>query len=142
MAVDYAKKQPPKRKPAAKKRKSPAAKPRGGAKKNNVERPSIGRVVLTLLLLVGFVSLLVWLKVKDNSAPVPASGTAIEETPLPEMPKEEWSYIEELENKEVEVVRCQSAQQSVCRVLFAVCSFRTESDAEAMRAQICFSSGP
>jgi len=136
VAVDYAKKQPPKRKPAAKKRKSPAAKPRGGAKKNNVERPSIGRVVLTLLLLVGFVSLLVWLKVKDNSAPVPASGTAIEETPLPEMPKEEWSYIEELENKEVEVVVPERAE-SAPRVIQCG-SFRTESDAEAMRAQIAF----
>lgn len=138
MAVDYAKKKPPKRRAAAKKRHSPAAKPKTGAVRNQPNRKvSLPRLLMTVVAVVAFILALVLLKKQGSSVPVqqPVQQLRSEEA-LPAPPQEQWSYIEELENKEVEVV---VPERAASRPRLVQCaSFRNKNDAEQMRAKIAF----
>lgn len=137
MAVDYAKKRPPKRKAAPKSRKRAAAKPKKGAVRNQPSRSvSWPRIVLTLLVVAGFVGGLTMLKKKSNAGQTPLATQQQKTDTLPELPQEEWSYIEELENKEVEVVVPERAESHPRLIQCA--SFRNQEDADSMRAKIAF----
>lgn len=138
MAVDYAKKKPPKRRAAPKKRKAAAAKPKTGAVRNQRNRSvSLPRLLLTVLALVVFVGALVLIKNKSSQVPAKQSTQQQRsEEALPALPQEEWSYIEALENKEVEVVVPERAESRPRLIQCA--SFRNEGDAETMRAKIAF----
>lgn len=138
MAVDYAKKKPPKRKAAPKSRKRAAARPKKGAVRNQPSRSvSLPRVILTLLVVVGFAGGLTMLKKKSNAGETPlAIQQQQAQDALPELPKEEWSYIEELENKKVEVVVPERAESHPRLIQCA--SFRNQEDADSMRARIAF----
>lgn len=97
------------------------------------------RVLVAIVILVAFVSLLVWLKMKnvaEQSQNTNSTSPQVNEEPLPEMPQEQWQYIDELENKQVEVEVPERAE-SHPRVIQCG-SFRSQEDAEAMRAQIAF----
>jgi len=138
VAVDYAKKKPPKRRAAPKKRKAAAAKPKTGAVRNQRNRSvSLPRLLLTVLALVVFVGALVLIKNKSSQVPAKQSTQQQRsEEALPALPQEEWSYIEALENKEVEVVVPERAESRPRLIQCA--SFRNEGDAETMRAKIAF----
>ncbi|WP_113907568.1 SPOR domain-containing protein [Aliidiomarina celeris] len=137
MAVDYAKKQAPKRKSAPKRKKAAAAKSRGGAVRVQTERAvSRRRFVLTLVLLVGFIALLVALKYRQAEETPVVTPQVQQEDPLPELPQERWRYPEELESKEVEVIVPERAESQPRLIQCA--SFRSAEDAESMRAQIAF----
>lgn len=138
MAVDYAKKKPPKRRATPKKRKTPAAKPKTGAVRNQRDRSvSLPRLVLTILAVIAFVVALFMLKSKGNPEQVKKSAAQQRsEEALPALPEERWSYIEALENKEVEVI---VPERAASRPRLIQCaSFRNEADADAMRAKIAF----
>lgn len=137
MAVDYANKKPPKRRASPKKRSAAATKKNAGAVRNQPgRRPSVPRLLLTAVVVIAFVAVLVLLKKKSTGSPRPQKNTqGIEET-LPAPPQERWSYIDELENKEVEVL---VPERAVSRPRLIQCaSFRAEADADAMRAKIAF----
>ena len=138
MAVDYAKKQPPKRKSAPKRKKTPAPKPRGGAVRVTTERAvSRRRLAITIIVVVAFVALLVMLRQHQSRVPeAPRPERVQQEEPLPELPEERWRYHEELQTREVEVVVPERAASQPRLIQCA--SFRNEQDAESMRAQIAF----
>nr|WP_256473844.1 SPOR domain-containing protein [Aliidiomarina quisquiliarum] len=95
------------------------------------------RLILTATAVIVFVVVLVLLKKQGNSAPVHQQVKQPHtEEALPAPPQEQWSYIEELENKEVEVV---VPERAASRPRLIQCaSFRNESDADEMRAKIAF----
>lgn len=70
-------------------------------------------------------------KTKSNSQ------KASKEKPLPDMPKEKWDYIQELENKEVEVEVPPDPPPAVPYQMQCG-SFRTLEQAEALKANIAF----
>ncbi len=138
MAVDYAKKKPPKRRATPKKRRVAAAKPKTGAVRNQRDRTvSIPRLVVTAAALMVFVGVLFLLKTQDVVAPVEKSvQQQRNEEALPALPQEQWSYIEELENKKVDVV---VPERAASRPRLIQCaSFRNQNDADEMRAKIAF----
>ncbi|MCC5854757.1 MAG: SPOR domain-containing protein [Idiomarina sp.] len=73
---------------------------------------------------------------RGGEAPPPVIPVAPAEDPLPEMPEERWRYIQELENKQVEVVVPERAEAHPR--LMQCGSFRREAEADALRAQIAF----
>ncbi|WP_100658663.1 SPOR domain-containing protein [Alteromonas flava] len=94
-------------------------------------------IAIAVVVIVGFV-LLLW-RIKDNApAPqiAPSEPEVIADTPeeeLPELPQEEWEFIRTLPGYEVEV---EQVEQVTKRYLMQCGSFRNESQAEEMRAQI------
>lgn len=71
---------------------------------------------------------------KTSSQP---SKNSQQETALPPLPDdEEWQFIEELENKKVDVTTEELADKGPFKMQCA--SFRSESDAEALKAKIAF----
>lgn len=157
MPVDYADKKPkPKRKPA----KRPATKGRkaathGGSRtssgKRGAQKPPLRLLGLALAIVAVFVLALWWLKgnqqpdgpespilftdsdrlEQDNTTSGAAPGTL---DALPDAPQERWQYIEELENHSVEVVVPE--REEARRRLMQCGSFRSESDAQELRARI------
>lgn len=140
MAVDYADKGKPKRKNTKRagapgpKRSGPG---RGGKKKP--ARP-VGLLVVALVIIGLFVGGLYWLKGKSSGPDSPvvftdnAKAQNVERDALPEAPREQWGYIEDLENHEVEVIIPERAESR--RRLMQCGSFRSESDAQTLRARI------
>lgn len=136
MAVDYADKKPKrrKRKPASNRGRptKPAKRP---------VRP-LGIMVVALVIIGVFVAGLIWLKQRDTGPQSPIIFTDESSAPaaqqveddLPQAPEERWRYIEELESHEVEVIVPE--RQAMQRRLMQCGSFRSESDAQALRAQI------
>lgn len=129
MANDYANR-PRKPKAAAKKgggRKAAAA-PANGIKGLII---AIG-LVLALILIGGF-----WLLKQDQQL-APASKPASKVSkPLPAKPKEEWAYIDELENKKVGTPAAEAPNEGPWQMQCG--SFRLKDQAESMRARIAFS---
>lgn len=96
-------------------------------------------MVVAGLLLIAFMVFL-WL-LKNNTADESQATTESVVTPqaqledeLPQAPEERWQYIYDLENREVEVIVPERAEAQ--RRLMQCGSFRRESDAESLRAQI------
>ncbi|MDM7861320.1 SPOR domain-containing protein [Alteromonas sp. ASW11-36] len=116
---------------------------RGRATKQTkkVEKPAFPwvNVTVALLIIVGFIFLL-W-KIKDN-APDPEVAEDLPEVvatepekELPELPEEEWEFIRTLPGYEVEIEQTEEVQ-STRRYIMQCGSFRSEEQAEEMRAQI------
>ncbi|WP_100644333.1 SPOR domain-containing protein [Alteromonas facilis] len=115
---------------------------RGRAPKNTQpEKRSLPwiNISVALALIVGFVYVL-W-QIKDN-APEPTPQEALPEViaqepedDLPELPKEEWEFIKTLPGYEVEV---EEVEQITKRYLMQCGSFRSEAQAQEMRAKIAF----
>ncbi len=113
--------------------------------KRKQSSPSRKVIVLTLLLLSGFGYLLYVL----NAQPEPAQTTKKVETQttkprkqvpavkLPPKPKEEWSYMKELESKEIEITA--KEQQTSQYVYIMPCgAFRSATHADELKAKIAF----
>lgn len=135
--MDYANRgRPPQKKKGGRK---PAGKKTGrpSRKGNEHVRVPWSVVILAVVLVAGFAWFLISINGQADETPTPQS---VVEQPvsnadkLPLKPDERWQYIEELENKEVEVdvpVRELGPPQ-----LMQCGSFRSQSDAETLRARI------
>jgi len=97
-------------------------------------------IVITIIIVLGFIALLVFLKLATKPATItptisPQSVITPEKT-LPKPPKEKWSYMKDLKTKQVEEghyeVKVQGPFQLQCG------SFRTEKQAQVLRAKIAF----
>lgn len=99
------------------------------------------RIVVTLVLVVGFVGFLWTIKDKAPESPAEEATTSADsqsqEDELPEMTKEEWAFIKTLPEYNVEIeAREQQARE---RPYLMQCgSFRRESQAQEMKAKIAF----
>ncbi|MCL1100654.1 SPOR domain-containing protein [Shewanella saliphila] len=77
---------------------------------------------------------------ETETAPTPAAKKVVKPDPnaLPPMPQEEWTYLEELENKEVEIDLPATGVVSSGIYQMQCGSFRQESQANEMKARIAF----
>lgn len=113
---------------------------RGAAAKANTQKAAKPVpwliVILALVLIGGFAYLLYQINGKGEekaaAQKLDTSKQAIDQ--LPELPEERWQYIEELENKEVQVDVPEL--QAGPPKLMQCGSFRSQSDAESLRARI------
>lgn len=116
---------------------------RGRATKQTKPEPKSNvawmNVSVALIVIIGFVVVL-W-RIKDN-APEPEVTSnlpqvieqAEPEEELPELPEEEWEFIKTLPGYEVEI---EATEQAPTRRYIMQCgSFRSEAQAQEMRAQI------
>ncbi len=98
------------------------------------------RIVITLSLLAAFAYGLWVLKsqpeVATPEAPV-ATAPGKQEDPLPDMPEEDYQFIKELEDYEVEV-DVTEAPDSDKQYLMQCGSFRDKEQAQSMKAKIAF----
>lgn len=136
MAVDYAKRGAPKKRTPAPKKNAP----KRGAARKNTSRSSQPRVPFKALfitvIVVGVFASFLWFLQSDKNTQL-AEGvnvTAPVLEPLPEIPAERWQYIEELENRQVEVDVPEIAESQ--RRLMQCGSFRSFADAETLKARI------
>lgn len=157
MAVDYADKQPKRKKPSGKKGqqggpKRASSKKAAQAQRAKARQRRVG--ALLVLLFVGFFALLFGLRHAsqpdrpdapfllqepsgDEQNSPDTNGDLPEQSALealPQAPQERWRYIEELENHEVEVIVPERGESA--RRLMQCGSFRRETDAQALRANI------
>jgi len=122
-------------------KKKPEGNKRAKSQAKNASPASfpIARLVIVVLLLIGF-GVFLW-SIKDNaSSQVDTEITrpvAPTEEALPELPKEEWEYIRTLPGYEVEVDMTEQ-EKSDKRYLMQCASFRTRAQAEEMKAKIAF----
>ncbi|MCM2678311.1 SPOR domain-containing protein [Echinimonas agarilytica] len=129
--------------PAAKKKatRRPAAKK---SPKQTASAPWF-MILLVVALLVGFGYFLYSIKggaQQQASEPPETSPTknktvSTPKSDLPEKPEERWTFIEELENKEVEV-DVPDAPEKTRPYLMQCGSFRTERQADELKARIAF----
>ncbi|MCE2594986.1 SPOR domain-containing protein [Motilimonas cestriensis] len=135
MARDYVRNQPQKRKTNAK---------RGPAKSAPTSRLPIVAIVIAVIALSGFGYFLYTISGSADNAeiieviatPAPKAKTPAEK-PLPEKPKEKWDYIEQLENKEVEVDVPADPPPAIPYQMQCG-SFRDKGQAESLKAKIAF----
>jgi len=131
-------------KPKAKKKRTNS----GGARRGGKPQPqsaSSGKVmwlVLGLLVVAAF-GYAIWKLSQSkpeqaaSQQPVKQAPVEVDDDPLPPKPKEQWSYIEELENKEV-VVEVPK-QEAPTRPYQMQCgSFRSMPQADELKAKIAF----
>ena len=99
------------------------------------------RIVITLVLILGFVYFLWFIKGKADTVPKPQQSKSVasvqQEESLPELPKEEWGYPEWFEDFTV-TVEDKQQQASTKRYLMQCGSFRQQGQAEEMKAKIAF----
>ena len=74
---------------------------------------------------------------KPQPKPQPKPKTKPRSTPLPPKPEEKWRYIEELENKEVQV-EAKKEQQPSRPYLMQCGAYRSQDQAEQRKAMIAF----
>ncbi|MBD1387897.1 SPOR domain-containing protein [Neiella sp. HB171785] len=142
MPRDYAKRKPaPKKKPA---RSNSRNTPRANQARGNgaqVQLPWV-RLVIIVALIAAFGYGLSQIKgsaerVEQQPAQEQHSTTSKPAEAIPEKPEERWSFIEELETKEVEVDVPEAPEQT--RPYLMQCgSFRLQSQAEELKAKIAF----
>jgi len=142
MARDYVRNQPQKRKPGS--RRSPA-------KSAPSSRLPLVATVIAILALSGFGYFLYTISGASSSAevveidakPTPTLApkakekTKETENQLPEKPKEQWDYIEQLENKEVEVDVPDDPAPAIPYQMQCG-SFRSLEQAQTLKAKIAF----
>ena len=132
--MDYANRKPksPKRKPT--KKKGNNKKQQRGAKPVTDRKPVPWFVVV---IAVGLIALFTYILVQISGKSEQTEQPQVQPPPadlLPEKSAERWRYIEELESKEVEV---DVPEREVGPPKLMQCgSFRQQSDAERLRAQI------
>ena len=147
MAKDYVRRSKPKSKTTARAKKSTGSTGRGRA-------PAPRRLpilpVLLLVMVAGALGYLIHIiKGAADQRPVtPAAVVSTKKTstpgqkpapvnPIDQKPVEKWTYIQQLENKEV-VVKLPEAQQSTQRYLLQCGSFQSLAQAEQVKAKIAF----
>ena len=121
----------------ANKRKKP---PRKEAPEPSRPFPLV-RFAIVAILVAAFGYFLFHLSKQDDNVPqatkTPEQNSNQSQTELPPPPDdEEWQFIEELENKQVDVTKEELEDKGPFKMQCA--SFRSESDAEALKAQIAF----
>jgi len=122
------------------KRKKPPAKATQVAR-----RPfPLVRFVVVMALVAGFAYFLYNINTNNPSSPQVVSETDKKETTRPEVRElpppptdEEWQFIEELENKQVDVTK--DTLEAKGPFLMQCASFRNASDAQSLKAKIAFS---
>lgn len=144
MAKDYVRRS----KPTAKSKKRPAK----GANRSRAPQPRRIPVlpIILLIMVAGALGYLIYIikGAADNrpsgGAPVatqaPASTPQVQRpivNPIDQKPVEKWTYIEQLENKEV-VVHVPEAKESTRPYLVQCGSFRSAAQAEQLKAKIAF----
>ncbi len=139
MSRDYANK-----KPSGKKRSSS----RGKKPQQKRSIPYLPTLIV-LLLVGGFGYFLWWISGSSDDAPATtAPAVTVEQTKpkpvkkdpnaLPPKPTEEWTYLEELENKSIDVEVPEDALKSKGPYQMQCASFRKLEPAEEMKAMIAF----
>ncbi|KPZ73290.1 MULTISPECIES: SPOR domain-containing protein [unclassified Shewanella] len=140
MSRDYANK-----KPSGKKRSSS----RGKKPQQKRSIPYLPTLIV-LLLVGGFGYFLWWISGSSDDAPATTTAPAVtvEQTKpkpvkkdpnaLPPKPTEEWTYLEELENKSIDVEVPEDALKSKGPYQMQCASFRKLEPAEEMKAMIAF----
>ncbi|OBT06687.1 sporulation protein [Shewanella sp. UCD-FRSSP16_17] len=139
MSRDYANK-----KPSGKKRSSS----RGKKPQQKRSIPYLPTLIV-LLLVGGFGYFLWWISgSSDDAAATTAPAVTVEQTKpkpvkkdpnaLPPKPTEEWTYLEELENKSIDVEVPEDALKSKGPYQMQCASFRKLEPAEEMKAMIAF----
>lgn len=137
MPRDYVQRSPAKKKAGAKR----------GASKQQAPQKSAPLVLIALAvaLIAGFGYLLYSIAGSAESSPTPPAKIQLEpkpqakaeSKPLPPKPKEQWTYIEELENKEVKV-EVPEAPTNTRPYQMQCASFRSLQQAEALKVRIAF----
>ncbi len=85
-----------------------------------------------------FVAGLSYLATNQNSAPAKQVTTsAVVKNTLPPIPKEKWSYIEALEQKEIEI-KASEAQEPTRPYLMQCGAYQSEEQADERKAMIAF----
>ena len=134
--MDYANRKP-KKKPSPKAKKATAKRPktRGAERLNRGEKQVPWLIVIVAILLIA--AFTYGLVTISGNSDKQADNPVIQPPPkdlLPEKPQERWQYIEELESKEVEV---DVPEREIGPPKLMQCgSFRQQTDAERLRAQI------
>ncbi|GIU12096.1 SPOR domain-containing protein [Shewanella sp. MBTL60-007] len=130
--------------------RKPARKGKNSARKKSSKGSAPKRFPILLLLITltglgGFGYLLWTLSSSDEPAPAPAVVEQPKKKPvkkdpdaLPPVPKEEWTYLEELENKKVEVDIPDTSDKPKRPYQMQCGSFRKESQANELKAIIAF----
>ena len=118
-------------------------KPKGLRKPKNKQSKRVSWLFTTIVVIAvaGFAYFLWSL---ESSAPEQESKPAAKVKPhknpsaLPPKPKEEWAYLKELENKQVEVDLPKPSDKPTKPYQIQCASFRLESQADEMKAKIAF----
>ncbi|MCG9730312.1 SPOR domain-containing protein [Shewanella sp. Isolate13] len=130
--------------------RKPARKGKNSARKKSSKGSAPKRFPILLLLITltglgGFGYLLWTLSSSDEPAPAPVVVEQPKKKPvkkdpdaLPPVPKEEWTYLEELENKKVEVDIPDTSDKPKRPYQMQCGSFRKESQANELKAIIAF----
>ena len=98
-------------------------------------------ILLLALILIGGFGYGLW-SIKDNKPqPIPEQNKKVTlkvttEKALPTPPKEKWDYVDDLKNKEVEVGQYEVKDKGPYKMQCG--SFRTEKQAEVLKANIAF----
>jgi len=134
------------RAPAKKKKNS-----KNGKKtdKNNNKIPLKAKLIsLLLVILIGAFSYGLWSLKTDPSTKTPlvesvkankdqtTKNSSSETKALPKPPKEKWTYVKDLENKEIEVGEYKVEEKGPYKMQCG--SFRTQKQAETLKARIAF----
>jgi len=103
-------------------------------------------ISLLLIILIGAFGYGLWSLKTDPSTKTPliepaknssANKNANKEKALPKPPKEKWTYVKDLENKEIEVGEYEVKEKGPYKMQCG--SFRTQKQAETLKARIAFS---
>jgi len=135
---DYVSRSPAKKKKNTKKGKQSA--------KNSSSIPLKAKLIsLLLLVLIGAFTYALWSLKTDPSTKTPlvepvktskAKVPSKQVKELPKPPKEKWTYVKDLENKEIEVGEYEVKEKGPYKMQCG--SFRTQKQAETLKARIAF----
>jgi cell division protein FtsN len=131
------------RAPAKKKKNTPHGKK--PVKGNNKIPLKAKLISLLLIILIGAFGYGLWSLKTDPSTKTPliepaksskVKDASNKEKALPEPPKEKWTYVKDLENKEIEVGEYEVKEKGPYKMQCG--SFRTQKQAETLKARIAF----
>lgn len=131
--MDYANRKPKPKKKSGKSTSQRGKSTRGAAPKQTKQVPWVA-VVIVIALIAAFVYGLITIKGDGDNSALAEQDNAQAVDDLPVKPQEKWQYIEELESKQVEV---DVPERELGPPKLMQCgSFRKQSDAERLRAEI------
>ncbi len=100
-------------------------------------------ISLLLIILIGAFTYALWSLKTDPSTKTPfvepvskSQSSTSKAKELPKPPKEKWTYVKDLENKEIEVGEYEVKESGPYKMQCG--SFRTEKQAETLKARIAF----
>ena len=145
MAKDYVKRSKPK--PRPKNQRRPA---KGGGRSAPPAKSFPWLPVLLLVMVAGALGYLIYIikgaadnrpaqapAVQTQPPPAPVAPPPAPANPIDQKPIEKWTYIEQLENKEI-VVKVPEAEKSTRPYLMQCGSFRSAEQAQQLKAKIAF----